>query len=247
MAGRPAAGERGRRGRAYTLITPENHYVSRLPSLPGARLVKLVTPRLAPARLAQYLVDAPAAGADCRLEADFEHFLFGLDGVAWVAGGDARFDLSGEGFAYIPPGRQFTLRLEPDASLLWIKRRYEAWPGLSSPAALGGHARAIEAVPTAVPGLTRRELLPPDDAAHDFNMSLMAFAPGVALHQIEIHDEEHGLYLTSGDGLYRLDEDAHPVQAGDFVYMAPYCPQGFRAGPSGAEYLLYKDVYRDGF
>jgi glyoxylate utilization-related uncharacterized protein len=29
--------------------------------------------------------------------------------------------------------------------------------------------------------------------------------------------------------------------------MAPYCPQGFRAGPGGASYLLYKDVYRDGF
>ena len=29
--------------------------------------------------------------------------------------------------------------------------------------------------------------------------------------------------------------------------MAPYCPQGFAAGPEGAEYLLYKDVWRDGF
>jgi (S)-ureidoglycine aminohydrolase len=38
------------------------------------------------------------------------------------------------------------------------------------------------------------------------------------------------------------------VQAEDFIYMAPYCPQGFTAGPGGpAEYLLYKDTWRDGF
>jgi glyoxylate utilization-related uncharacterized protein len=28
--------------------------------------------------------------------------------------------------------------------------------------------------------------------------------------------------------------------------MAPYCPQWFRAGTGGGEYLLYKDVYRPG-
>jgi (S)-ureidoglycine aminohydrolase len=29
--------------------------------------------------------------------------------------------------------------------------------------------------------------------------------------------------------------------------MAPDGPQGFTAGPGGAEYLLYKDTWRDGF
>ena len=37
------------------------------------------------------------------------------------------------------------------------------------------------------------------------------------------------------------------MQAGDFIYMAPYCPQSFVAGDEPAEYLLYKDVWRDGF
>ena len=38
------------------------------------------------------------------------------------------------------------------------------------------------------------------------------------------------------------------MRQGDFIYMAPYCPQGFEAGGDvPAEYLLYKDVYRDGF
>lgn len=70
----------------------------------------------------------------------------------------------------------------------------------------------------------------------------------MALPQIEIHDdEEHGLYMTSGGGLYHLDGDEHDVSADDFIYMAPYCPQGFKAGPEGGSYLLYKDTWRDGF
>jgi (S)-ureidoglycine aminohydrolase len=38
------------------------------------------------------------------------------------------------------------------------------------------------------------------------------------------------------------------VGEGDFIYMAPYCPQSFTAADdTPAEYLLYKDVFRDGF
>jgi (S)-ureidoglycine aminohydrolase len=241
------AGSRGRRGRANTLITPGNHYVSRLPDLPGAHVVKLVTPRLAPARFGQYLIRSGPAGTHATLEAPFEHFLFALAGVSRVTDGEQAFELVADGFAYLPPDAGFSVRMSSDAALLWCKRRYEPWPGIPAPVALGGHADAIEPAATVVPGLTRRELLPPLDPALDFNMSLMRFGPDVALHQIEIHDEEHGLYMVAGDGIYRLDADEHHVQAGDFIYMAPYCPQGFRAGGAGAEYLLYKDVFRDGF
>jgi (S)-ureidoglycine aminohydrolase len=73
----------------------------------------------------------------------------------------------------------------------------------------------------------------------------MRFAPGAGLDQVEIHDEEHGLYMLDGGGRYLLGSDWHDVVAEDFVYMAPYCPQTFTAGPDGAEYLLYKDIFRD--
>ena len=79
-------------------------------------------------------------------------------------------------------------------------------------------------------------------------MSLLRFGPGVGLDKIEVHDEEHGLWMTEGAGTYVLGRDEHAVQAEDFIYMAPYCPQGFTASAAGpAEYLLYKDVWRDGF
>jgi (S)-ureidoglycine aminohydrolase len=237
------AGQRGRRGIAHTLITPGNQYVSRLPTLPEARFVKLVTPRLAPARFAQYLIDAAPQGSTMPLEATLEHFVYGLAGAGSVGG----FELADEGFAYMPPSSGAELRLDPGAQVLLLSRRYEPWPGMTAPGPCGGHARAVPASATAVEGLWRRELLDPLDPAHDFNMSLMSFDPGVGLHQIEIHDEEHGLYMTRGGGSYALDGETYAVEAGDFIYMAPYCPQWFLAGPAGGEYLLYKDVYRSAF
>ncbi len=128
-----------------------------------------------------------------------------------------------------------------------VKRRYEAFPDVGRPRALAGHRDDEPFADTDVPGFRRRELLPTDDPAFDFNMSLLAFDPGVGLDKVEIHDEEHGLYMTAGGGTYLLEDRELEVEAGDFIYMAPYCPQSFVAGDEPSEYLLYKDVWRDGF
>ena len=76
----------------------------------------------------------------------------------------------------------------------------------------------------------------------------MTFPLGAALAQVEVHDEEHGLYMTEGAGVYHLDGDDHEVGAGDFIYMAPVLPAVLPPhGVADAQYLLYKDVFRDGF
>ena len=51
--------------------------------------------------------------------------------------------------------------------------------------------------------------------------------------------------MLRGQGVYRLDADYHPVQAGDVIWMASYCPQWFVAmGRTPASYIYYKDVNR---
>jgi (S)-ureidoglycine aminohydrolase len=250
-------GDRGRRGLTYTLLTPANRYMSRLPSLRGAEYYKLVTPRMAPARFGQYLVVAGEEQIEWQMTPGFEHFVFGLENESAAAvkgerlgsepSDDGRVALTDGGYLYAGPTNGLTLTLSPGASVIVIKRPYESWPGTPEPGVVWGRLGDLEATATAVPGLMRRELLDPADPAFDFNISHMEFGPGVALAQIEIHDEEHGLYMTSGAGLYHLDGDELQVSREDFIYMAPYCPQGFRAGPQGGSYLLYKDVYRDGF
>jgi (S)-ureidoglycine aminohydrolase len=239
---------RGIRRTSYTLVTPANHYPSRLPAFGDAPVVKLVTPRMPPSRIGEYLVTlAPGASTAHPVAAGFETFLYTLEGTATVDAGET-FPLPAGGFAYLPANGSYRLSAgDEGARVLIVKRRYEPYPGLSAPGPVSGHRDDEPFADTDVPGFRRRELLPPADPAFDFNMSLLAFDPGVGLDKVEVHDEEHGLYMTAGGGTYLLEEDEHEVTAGDFIYMAPYCPQSFVAGGEPSEYLLYKDVWRDGF
>ena len=91
-----------------------------------------------------------------------------------------------------------------------------------------------------------RSLLP-NSPAFDFACNTMQYAPGAALGQVEIHCMEHGLLMLEGGGIYRLGDSWYPVQAGDFIWMGPYCPQWFGAiGKRPAKYLIYKDWNRHG-
>jgi (S)-ureidoglycine aminohydrolase len=234
----------------YTILRPANRYASRLPNLRDALLYKLVTPRHAPARFGQYLVALePGGGTSEPVRPGFEDFLYVLEGDVPVRADGIEFGLRPGGWCYLPPDMSFELEAGAGpAELLWVKRRLEPWAGLGAPEARSGHRDDEPFEDTPVPGLRRRELLDPGDARLDFNMSLLAFDAGVGLAQVEIHDEEHGLYMSAGAGRYHLDASDHDVRAGDFIYMAPYCPQSFvAASDEPAEYLLYKDVYRDGF
>ena len=76
-------------------------------------------------------------------------------------------------------------------------------------------------------------------------VNIFTYQPGATLPLVETHIMEHGLLMLKGQGIYRLDADWHPVQAGDVIWMAPYCPQWFVAtGPAPASYIYYKDVNR---
>ena len=53
------------------------------------------------------------------------------------------------------------------------------------------------------------------------------------------------LAILAGGGIYRLGDGWYAVTAGDFIWMAPYCPQWFGAlGKTPAKYLIYKDWNR---
>ena len=65
---------------SYTVIRPGNHYASRLPEFGTSPVVKLVTPRLAPSRIGEYLIALPAGGGTTRPVAPgFETFIHALE------------------------------------------------------------------------------------------------------------------------------------------------------------------------
>jgi (S)-ureidoglycine aminohydrolase len=76
-------------------------------------------------------------------------------------------------------------------------------------------------------------------------VNVFAYQPGGHLPFVEVHVMEHGLVMLDGQGVYRLEDSWYPVEAGDVIWMAPYCAQWFVAmGKKPASYLYYKDVNR---
>jgi len=52
--------------------------------------------------------------------------------------------------------------------------------------------------------------------------------------------------IIRGQGVYRLGDSWYPVETGDTLWIAPYCPQWFVAvGKTPAAYIYYKDINRD--
>lgn len=245
-ATRTVLDERGAAGPGFHLITSGNRMPTRLPWLPaGAIATQLATPRCG-ATFWEAHITVPTEGRTRRVPIGHEHVLYVLSGEAEVSAGEVSFALSGAGsFAYISEADAPAASFGAGASILWIARRYVALEGCPAPPSFAGAAPELDPLPLGPEGALRRELLPGEDLRFDCAVNLMAFEPGVGLDRIEIHDEDHGIYFTEGGGTYRLGSDTFAVEAEDFIFLAPYCPQGYVSrleGPS--EYLLYKPANR---
>jgi (S)-ureidoglycine aminohydrolase len=126
-----------------------------------------------------------------------------------------------------------------------VEKPYLALPGLPQPLPFLGNERSIDGEALdGNPALQVRRLVP-GDLSFDFAVNIMTFQPGAALSMVELHVMEHGLLMLEGGGIYRLGERWYPVIAGDFIWMAPYCPQWFGAlGDKPSKYLIYKNWNR---
>jgi (S)-ureidoglycine aminohydrolase len=89
------------------------------------------------------------------------------------------------------------------------------------------------------------QTLLPDEPAFDLAVNIFTYRPGGTLPQVEIHVMEHAMLMLQGSGVYRLGERWYPVQAGDVIWIGPYCPQWFVAmGKEPVRYLYSKDMNR---
>jgi (S)-ureidoglycine aminohydrolase len=148
-------------------------------------------------------------------------------------------------YNYAPPDIGAAWTSPQGARLAVIEKIYRPLAGSTAPAAFTGDENTV--APQALlddPAIQVRRLLP-DDMAFDFAVNTMSYDPGASLPMVEMHVMEHGLLMLAGEGIYRLGDSWYPVAAGDFIWMAPYCPQWFGAlGKKPAKYLIYKDWNR---
>lgn len=222
----------------HLLLTPDTFVRAALPGMSKATAIVHVSPS-AGAGFTQYTAELEEGG---RLgEAVGQRFLYILEGVLEVA--DRQ--LSRDQFAYVMTGEDVVVRSRQHTRAVVIEKHYEKLPGIESPRMFSGDERAIQPSPLlGDPSIQVRQLIPAD-VNFDFAVNTMTYEPGAALPMVEAHVMEHGLLMLDGGGIYRLSDSWYPVTAGDFIWMAPYCPQWFGAlGKTPARYLIYKDWNR---
>ena len=228
--------------RDHLLHTPDTFVRTTLPGMERATAIVHISPAIG-AGFTQYTAELEPGGTLGASSA--QRFLYMLEGAADLATDTTFHSLIPGSVAYLPQGTAHTLTAQQTTRLVVIEKPYEPLAHTPAPEAFVSHEDKTLAVPlNDDPDLEVRSLLPAS-ASHDFAVNTMTYRPGAALSQVEVHVMEHGLLMLEGGGIYRLSDQWYPVTAGDFIWMAPYCPQWFGAiGKRPAKYLIYKDWNR---
>jgi (S)-ureidoglycine aminohydrolase len=199
----------------------------------------------------QYIMEVGPGGGSDRPEADP-----GAQGVLFVVEGTATLTIDGQahalqtgGYAYLPPGTDWTLfnRGQETLRFHWIRKLYESVDGLPLPEVILRNEQDVD--PTAMPGTDGKwattRFVDPSDLRHDMHVTIVTLQPGAVIPFAETHVMEHGLYVLEGKAVYRLNQDWVEVEAGDYMWLRAFCPQAcYAGGPGPFRYLLYKDVNR---
>ena len=236
----PHLGEtRSARCRDHLLQTPDTFVRTVLPGMQRAVGIVHVNSALG-AQFAQYTAEIEEGGT--LGDASEQRFIYVIDGAVTVG----EVTLSKGGFAYSPKGDRRSVTATKKSRLAVIEKPYVRLPGVEKPSFFSGLETDIQPQPLGGDASLLVRSLVPDHLSHDFAVNTMTYEPGAALSMVEIHVMEHGLLMLEGGGIYRLSDRWYPVTQGDFIWMAPYCPQWFGAlGKTPAKYLIYKDWNRN--
>jgi len=213
--------------------------------LPGAHDVEFIV-HAAPRRGAAFTqMTAEFAAGGTLGPTPAQRFLYVIEGSLELQAERRVHSLGPGGFAYLPQGSAHLARASAKSRATVIEKIYQVVPGAAAPQIVVGDESSVPPVPLMGDETLRVRSLMPDGDAYDFAVNTMTYDPGAALSMVEIHVMEHGLLMLEGGGIYKVSDSWYPVEAGDFIWMAPYCPQWFGAlGKKPAKYLIYKDWRR---
>ena len=226
----------------HLLITPDTFVRNPLPGMKKCMAIVHAGPAVG-ARFTQYTAEFEAGGELGSTQS--QRFIFVMEGSVTVEINGKRNKLGTRGYAYLPEGLPHRVVSAKTSRVSVIEKPYQALPSIEPPRLIVSNEQDVSSHPLGDdPDLQVRCLLP-DQMNFDFAVNTMTFQPGASLSMVEMHVMEHGLMMLEGGGIYRLGESWYPVTAGDFIWMAPWCPQWFGAlGKVPAKYLIYKDWNR---
>jgi (S)-ureidoglycine aminohydrolase len=226
----------------HMLLTGDTFVRTTLPGMAGCAAVVHVGPAMG-ARFEQYTAEFEFGGELGDTEA--QRLIYVVEGHLTVELDGRKHELTKHGYAYLPEGTLHRVTAASVTRAAVIEKKYQPLASVERPAPIVSSENAISSHPLGDDPDLKVKCLLPDAMSFDFAVNTMVYQPGAALSMVEMHVMEHGLLMLEGGGIYRLGDCWYPVTAGDFIWMAPWCPQWFGAiGKVPAKYLIYKDWNR---
>lgn len=234
----------------HALIGTDSHVPASLFGWTETMGIMLVSPAMASTSgatgsrgpgFAMYLAEMTSTSSTQRAPEGIQRLVYVLDGRISI--NDQT--LEPECYGYLPANSSYELGCDQSARLLVFEKRYDKLPGVEIPEMfVSSFAKKAGEPFLGDPYAILTNLLP-DAPEFDMAVNVFTYQSGAALPFVETHVMEHGLYMTKGQGIYRLSESWYPVAKDDAIWMGAYCPQWFVAmGGQPAQYIYYKDVNR---
>jgi (S)-ureidoglycine aminohydrolase len=226
----------------HLLLTPDTFVRAPLPGMKRCTAVVHVAPAIG-AAFTQYTAEFEAGGELGPTQS--QRFLYVVEGGIKVGGSGKVSELRPGGYAFLPQGVAHQVTSTAVSRVAVIEKRYQPVDSAKAPEMIVSSEEKVTSNPLAGDRDLQVKCLLPDALGFDCAVNTMVYQPGAALSMVEMHVMEHGLLMLEGGGIYRLADYWYPVTAGDFIWMAPWCPQWFGAlGKVPAKYLIYKDWNR---
>ena len=226
----------------HLLLTPDTFVRIVLPGMKSCVAIVHAGPAVG-AKFTEYTAEFEAGGELGPAAA--QRFAYVLEGQLTVEVDGHQSNLAAGGYVYVPEGAAHRVTASKASRVAVIEKCYQPLPPFVSPSAIISTEDAVPSEPLDGDASLQVKHLLPDTMPFDFAVNSMVYQPGAALSLVEMHVMEHGLLMLEGGGIYRLGDSWYPVTAGDFIWMAPWCPQWFGAiGKVPAKYLIYKDWNR---
>ena len=226
----------------HLLLTADTFVRTPLPGMKGCTAVVHASPAMG-AGFTQYTAEFEAGGELGSTSA--QRFVFVIEGAIELTALGKKSELAERGYAYLPEAIHHHLSATRPSRVAVIEKPYQPLDSVAAPPAIVSSEDAVPSHPLDDDPWLQVKCLLPDEMSFDFAVNTMTYQPGAGLSMVEMHVMEHGLIMLEGGGIYRVGDSWYPVTAGDFIWMAPWCPQWFGAiGKMPAKYLIYKNWNR---
>ena len=236
----------------YAVIPPEGRVINSIPGFQDCQISVLASPKLG-ASFVEYIVEIASFGKTTETFAqqeDVESFLYFLDGAGeltvTIDGITEVLRQGGYAFSSVGKGIDFQNNTQGTVRILLYKQRFIAQKHLVPPVYFGDANKLTASIYEEMENVLLKDFFPTDDLRFDFNFHILTFLPTGCHPFVETHVQEHGAYLTEGEGLYLLGQDWVQVKKEDFIWFGPFTQQAvYAVGRQPLTYIYSKDCNRD--